>query len=71
MPTIWQSGDVTENHNTAASTHKAEAEHAGHVVYTVRQPGHSYWWQGTSKREAQKQLRLARSAGIQAVIYVE
>lgn len=47
---------------TAASKSKA--------TYTVREPGMSYWWQGSTKREAKRELRKAKDAGLTRAIIV-
>lgn len=34
------------------------------VTYTVREPGHAYWWEGYTIRQARKALREAHNAGL-------
>lgn len=45
--------------------------HKSSKTYTVREPGMSYWWQGTSKRQAKRELRLALAAGLSRSVIVQ
>lgn len=34
------------------------------MIYTVREPGMSEWWKGEGKKEALRQLKAAKNAGL-------
>jgi hypothetical protein len=40
------------------------------TIYTVREPGCSYWWQGTSKKQAERELRKAKNAGLSKALVI-